>query len=111
MGMDVLRDRNALYRELATGRIENVYTLKVVNKSDRDHAIALEVTGLPGLTVETDPAEPVAIAGEMTVIAARVQADPTAAAGGGHDVRFEVNSSTAEGVAADAESRFFLPAN
>jgi cytochrome c oxidase accessory protein FixG len=109
ISMDVLRDRNALYRELATGRIENVYTLKVVNKSDRDHALNLEVTGLPGLTVETDPAEPVAIAGEMTTIAARVQANPTEVSGGGHDVRFEVNSTAAEGVSADAESRFFLP--
>jgi polyferredoxin len=31
---EVLRDRNALYRETATG-IENGYTLKLVNKSDR----------------------------------------------------------------------------
>ena len=107
--MDVLRDRNALYRELATGRIENVYTLKVLNKSDRDHPLTLQVTGLPGLTVETDPAIPVAIAGEMTTIAARVQADPTQTTGGGHNVIFEVSSNTAADIDADSDSRFFLP--
>jgi polyferredoxin len=107
--MDVLRDRNALYRELATGQIENVYTLKVLNKSDRDHALTLQVTGMPGLTVETDPALPVAIAGEMTTIAARVKADPTQATGGGHNVNFEVSSNTAEDITADSDSRFFLP--
>ena len=107
--MDVLRDRNALYRELATGRIENVYTLKVLNKSDRDHPLTLQVTGLPGLTVETDPAIPVAIAGEMTTIAARVQADPAQTTGGGHNVIFEVSSNTAADIDADSDSRFFLP--
>ncbi|MEP6483150.1 MAG: cytochrome c oxidase accessory protein CcoG [Rudaea sp.] len=32
--VEVLRDRNALYREAADGGIENSYTVKVVNKSD-----------------------------------------------------------------------------
>ncbi len=32
--LEVLRDRNALYREAADGSIENSYTVKIVNKSD-----------------------------------------------------------------------------
>jgi cytochrome c oxidase accessory protein FixG len=107
--MDVLRDRNALYRELSTGRVENVYTLKVLNKSDRDHPLVLSVTGLPGLTVDTDPPNPIAVAGEMTTIAARVQADPAEAGFGGHNVSFEVRSSSAPDIKADSDSRFFLP--
>jgi len=41
---DVLHDRNALYRETADGGIENGYTLKIVNKSDRPQQlqVALE---------------------------------------------------------------------
>jgi cytochrome c oxidase accessory protein FixG len=35
MGLDVLRDRNALYRELADGTVENVYTARVMNKDER----------------------------------------------------------------------------
>ena len=35
--LDVLRDRNALYRTLDDGRIENVYTLRVINKDVRAH--------------------------------------------------------------------------
>jgi cytochrome c oxidase accessory protein FixG len=107
--MDVLRDRMALYRELSSGRIENVYTLKVLNKSDRDHTLQLEVTGLPGLTVDTSPPNPVAIAGEMTIISARVQADPAEAGKGGHNVLFELRSKIADDVSADSDSRFFLP--
>jgi hypothetical protein len=71
--------------------------------------LTLQVTGLPGLTVETDPAVPVAIAGEMTTIAARVQADPTQTTGGGHNVFFEVSSNTAEDINAETDTRFFLP--
>jgi len=108
--MDVLRDRNALYRELATGKIENVYTLKVLNKSEREHPLSVGVTGLPGLTIETDPQQPVAAAGEMTTIAARVQADPAQSRGGGHTVYFEISSDAAPDISADSDSRFFLPA-
>jgi len=107
--MDVLRDRNALYRELSNGNIENVYTLKVVNKGESDHQLTLEVTGLPGLRVELDPPQPVAAAGEMTAIAARVQADPDEAGSGGNNVLFEIRSTLDETITADSDARFFLP--
>jgi cytochrome c oxidase accessory protein FixG len=109
--MDVLRDRNALYRELATGSIENVYTLKVLNKSDREHPLIVEVTGLPGLTIDTDPPQPVATAGDMTTITVRVQADPAQAGSGGHNIFFEVRSEASPDITADSDSRFFLPSN
>ena len=34
---DLIRDRNALYRELPGGMIENVYTLKITNMDARPH--------------------------------------------------------------------------
>jgi len=109
--MNVLRDRNALYRELSSGRIENVYTLKVLNKSDRNHPLTLFVKGAPNLTVETEPSRPVALAGEMTVITARVQASPTDGDAGGHDIVLEVRSEAAPEISASARSRFFMPAD
>jgi cytochrome c oxidase accessory protein FixG len=109
--MNVLRDRNALYRELASGQIENVYTLKVLNKSERNHPLNLTVDGLQNFTVVTDPAEPVALAGELTVITARIQAPAKDNSDGGHDIVIKVSSESAPEITADAESRFFLPAN
>ncbi|RUO76264.1 cytochrome c oxidase accessory protein CcoG [Idiomarina seosinensis] len=44
--VDVLRDRNALYRENIEGEIENVYTLKLVNKSQQDHTYQITIKGL-----------------------------------------------------------------
>jgi hypothetical protein len=48
---EVLRDRNALYRETADG-IENGYTLKLVNKSDRPaHYTVTMQSPTPGLSL------------------------------------------------------------
>jgi cytochrome c oxidase accessory protein FixG len=38
---DLIRDRNALYRELPDGLIENVYTLKITNMDDVSHEYIL----------------------------------------------------------------------
>jgi polyferredoxin len=40
---DLLRDRNALYRELPNDMIENVYTLKLINMDSRAHSYQMEV--------------------------------------------------------------------
>ncbi|WP_404400790.1 cytochrome c oxidase accessory protein CcoG [Idiomarina seosinensis] len=44
--VDVLRDRNALYRENIQGEIENVYTLKIVNKSQQEQTYSISVEGM-----------------------------------------------------------------
>jgi len=107
--LDVLRDRNALYRELASGQIENVYTLRVTNKTEIDKQVSLAVDGLPGLTVDSGAASFTAKAGELTTVAARVQADADSAPGGGHEIRFTVRSTADPDVSAESATRFFLP--
>jgi cytochrome c oxidase accessory protein FixG len=107
MRMDVLRDRNALYRELNDGRIENVYTLKLLNKSEQELPISVSVSGLPDISIDTDPSIIILQPGEVTVVPARVQADPQTTSGGGHEVTF---TATAEdGEEFDAQARFILP--
>ena len=107
--LDVLRDRNALYRELGGDQIENVYTLRVTNKTETDREIAVDVEGLPGLTLDPEAARFDAAAGELTTVAARVRADGAAAAAGGHDIRFTIRFAADPDVTATSESRFFLP--
>ncbi len=53
VGLDVMRDRNALYRTLADGSIENVYLLRILNKDTAPHVYVLSASGLPGITLET----------------------------------------------------------
>ena len=49
--VNVQRDRGALLRETAEGRIENAYTLNLMNLSEAPRDFAVEVHGLPGLEI------------------------------------------------------------
>ncbi|MFA3793078.1 cytochrome c oxidase accessory protein CcoG [Aliiglaciecola sp. SL4] len=46
--VDIIRDRNSLFRETNDGLIENVYTLKVLNKSQTEHTYKIDIVGLEG---------------------------------------------------------------
>jgi len=109
--LDVLRDRNALFRETLEGRVENVYSLKVHNKTNKEATIELVVTGLPGLTVETDPEVLVLQPGELRTVPARVQVSRDAASAGGHDIEFGIRRDNVENIEASREARFMLPLN
>ncbi len=89
--VEVLRDRNALYRETASGAIENGYTLKLVNKSDadRDFRISLEST-VAGLELR-DNAAPVHAKAEAVLSVPVVVVAPDGASGR-KDIRFVVES-------------------
>ncbi len=49
--VDVLRDRNALYRIVDSHTVENVYTLKVANKGDKPLHFQVSAEGIPGIHV------------------------------------------------------------
>ncbi|MEM7764378.1 MAG: cytochrome c oxidase accessory protein CcoG [Pseudomonadota bacterium] len=55
--MDVLKDRNALYRDVGRAGIQNTYRLHVLNKQSQPVRYLLTVSGPEGATIET----PVAI--------------------------------------------------
>ena len=44
--VDIIRDRNSLFRETNDGLIENVFTIKVLNKSQQQHTYQITVEGL-----------------------------------------------------------------
>lgn len=46
MGLDVLRDRNQLFRINSEGFVENTYTLKIINKTQQSQEYRLSVSGL-----------------------------------------------------------------
>jgi polyferredoxin len=75
LGLDVIRDRNTLYRETNEGLIENVYTLKILNMDKVDHQYALTVSGIPGLTLHKDVESIHADAGKVQELPVRLRAD------------------------------------
>ncbi|HNH63666.1 MAG TPA: cytochrome c oxidase accessory protein CcoG, partial [Thauera aminoaromatica] len=63
--VEVHRDRGALMQETSAGRIENSYTLKLINMEETTRQFRIGVSGLPGLRIEG--------AGEFTVGPGQVQ--------------------------------------
>jgi cytochrome c oxidase accessory protein FixG len=108
--LDVIRDRNQLYRETATGDIENVYELKILNKSDRERQLVVHVDGLPGIRVTTTPAVAELAAGEQATIVARVSVRRDAATAGGHDVVFTAVATDDGSFRAERKARLMMPA-
>ena len=47
--LNIIRDRNALYKETVDGLVENIYTLKLINMDTEDHQYQLRVDGLKDL--------------------------------------------------------------
>ncbi|MFV9615040.1 MAG: cytochrome c oxidase accessory protein CcoG [Gammaproteobacteria bacterium] len=74
-GMDVIRDRNSLYRETNDGLIENVYIIKVLNMDGQEHSYTLAVEGIPELILKRDTEEIVVKSGEVVELPVRVQVD------------------------------------
>jgi len=50
--LDVIRDRNSLYRELPGDVIENIYTIKLINQSNDARQFQLTVTGVEGMQLD-----------------------------------------------------------
>ncbi|MCD9033548.1 4Fe-4S binding protein [Luteimonas sp. Y-2-2-4F] len=104
---EVLRDRNALYREAADGRIENGYTLKIANKSPEPHVYRIEIAPTTaGIAVRGAPLETEVAAGEVASVP--VVLDGPADLGGRHAIRFHVESADG-GARAEIDSSFFGP--
>jgi len=50
--LDVIRDRNSLYRELPGDLIENIYTVKIINQSNDKRDFKLSVAGVEGIHLD-----------------------------------------------------------
>lgn len=72
--IEVLHDRNQLYRETPDGLIENVYTLKVMNLDHATHCYDVRIDGAAETRLVTDQPEISVAPGQTVAIAARVQA-------------------------------------
>jgi len=105
--VDVLRDRNALYRRLDNGDIENVYTIRIINKDTKPHALSLRIEGLSDAVLDTDSPRYVIGAEDVESIVARIRAPATVR--GGHDVAIVATSADDSQIEARAETRFIAP--
>lgn len=104
--VDVVRDRAALSRIVAGGRLENVYRLQIMNATEATQRYRVAARGLDGITVSLDD-DPVEVApAQARWVAVRLQIPYGSAPPGSHPVHFDVR---AEGSATQvSEASVFL---
>lgn len=76
IALDVIKDRNVLFRDSGDGRIENLYRLRIMNKDDFAHPFRIDIEGLEGAVVEMDSPIPVVEPGSIHDHVIRVKIDP-----------------------------------
>ena len=110
--VDVIRDRNMLYRELPGGLVENVYTITFVNKTEAERSYRVSARGLAGLEVEFDAPLPLTSApGEVRRVPLRLQAPSRAVPPGGAEVTLVVEALGAAPATVERATRFIGPAD
>ncbi len=107
--MELIRDRNALYRLVEDDRVNNVYAMKVVNMTDADQSYRIEVSPADLFTVLTPQTLQVS-AGSAQSIPLEISA-PGSAGQGGMAIEVRLVDEDNPSVAVSRDSRFFLPAD
>ena len=103
--VDVVRDRAALARIVAGGQLENIYRLQLMNATERDQVLRVQVHGLPGLRVASEDLFEVGPA-QARWVAVRLQLPAEQATPGSHPVYFDVGD--ADGSLHVSEKAIFL---
>lgn len=110
LALDVIRDRNALYRQAPEGRVENVYTLKIINMDDTGHRFDVIVRGIEGLELLLEHAPIEVGGGEVRSLVATLTADPDHLDKASNRVVFELTAVDEPSLMVKAEGRFLGPA-
>jgi cytochrome c oxidase accessory protein FixG len=106
--LDVLRDRNTLYRELDNGAIENVFTVRIINKDQHAHTFRLTATHLQDAVVDSDTPTQLVSAEDVRSVVIRVRT-PAAQGHGGQTFDIDAQSVDNPDIAAESRARFFSP--
>ena len=109
LGLDVIRDRNRLYRETSEGLIENVYILKILNMDEAAHEYELGVRGVPGLQLRMDTDTIRVEAGEVMELPVSLQADEANLKVRSTAITFELMATDVPDLSVEEEARFLGP--
>jgi polyferredoxin len=107
--LDIIRDRQSLYRETAEGLVENVYTLKIINMDDFDHSYELTVSGAEGLELITRDPEIRVPAGEVLSLPVAVRADPAVLERAANEIKFTLSAKDDPELSRTEKGRFLGP--
>jgi cytochrome c oxidase accessory protein FixG len=108
VSLDVLRDRNSLYRLTDDGNVDNVYTLRILNKTEHEQRFRLEARGSSPLTLVPGDREYRVASGDVYSLPLRVRRaayDPP----GPETIELTVRSVVNPDIEATTKARFLAP--
>ena len=106
--LDIIRDRNQLYRE-TDGFIENVYTLKIINMDEKDHNYNLSVSGIKGIVLEMKNGQISVKSGTVADLPVRVKVDEDTLKTRGTDIVFTLSAVDDKDLSTSEKARFLGP--
>ncbi len=106
--LDVIRERDRLYRETVQGMVENSYTLKVMNMDQHSHDYRIRVSGLEHAELVGNAFVTVG-SGEVTEVPLRLRIDPVHLETTNYEIEFSVTAIDGSNDTAHSESRFIGP--
>jgi cytochrome c oxidase accessory protein FixG len=107
IGIDVIRDRNQLYR-LKEDEVENVYTVKILNKSEREHRFRVTVSEPDRFELDPDDAVYTVASGSVFPAVVRVERDAYEPLGP-ETIRITIVAEDQPELTASADARFLAP--
>jgi cytochrome c oxidase accessory protein FixG len=108
VSLDVIRDRNSLYRLTDDGHVDNVYTVRILNKSERERTFVLEAAGAAPLELLVAQREHVVPSGAVYSVPLRVRRaayEPL----GPETIRLTVRALDDTRIHATTDARFLAP--
>lgn len=108
LDLDVIRDRNQLYREVE-GKIENVFTLKIINKDQRAHRYQITVSGIEDLELIVNTSSVTSEPGSVTDVPVSVRAVEDYLLNRSSDIEFHIQAIEDSKLTATEHAKFLGP--
>jgi cytochrome c oxidase accessory protein FixG len=106
--LDVIRDRNALYREVRGDWVENAYSIKVINEDNRAHRYQLQAEGIAQLELVSPTGLIDVPPGSVANVPVRLQA-PSGNAQGVHPITLRISAQDVPSIVRTEKTRFIGP--
>ncbi|WP_287600582.1 cytochrome c oxidase accessory protein CcoG [Thiothrix sp.] len=106
--LDIIRDRNALFRDSGDGNIENIYTLKIMNMDEKEHLYTVSIAGIEGIQLQGVDNLHVG-SGKVAEVPIKVIVNPDRMTERSQEVMFHIEAKDDPSVAQTQKARFLGP--
>jgi cytochrome c oxidase accessory protein FixG len=107
--LDIIRDRNALYRTTSEGMIENIYTLKISNMDRVEHTYNITFDSDFTIKPILRKTQVTVGSGKVANLSARIQADPVELKSISQDIHITVKSLNNDSLTVTEKGVFLGP--